>query len=84
MSDHIEFEVLDTGDVREIAWDVVNELCVRNEDFDDLIKVVVDMCVRNEDFHELTERVAHLEAVNAKLLDTLGQFSQLLSHRDLI
>ena len=36
------------------------------------------------DWKHLEERVADLERKNEKLLDTLGQFAQLLTHRDLI
>ena len=36
------------------------------------------------DWKLLEERVADLERKNARLLDTLGQFAQLLTHRDLI
>ena len=36
------------------------------------------------DWKLLEERVADLERKNAKLLQTLGQFMQLLTHRDLI
>ena len=36
------------------------------------------------DFKHLEERVADLERKNEKLLDTLAQFAQLLTHRDLI
>ena len=36
------------------------------------------------DFRYLEERVADLERKNARLLETLGQFAQLLTHRDLI
>ena len=36
------------------------------------------------DWQQLEERVADLERKNARLLDTLGQFAQLLTHRDLI
>ena len=36
------------------------------------------------DWKHLEERVADLERKNARLLETLGQFAQLLTHRDLI
>ena len=36
------------------------------------------------DWKLLEERVADLERKNARLLETLGQFAQLLTHRDLI
>ena len=36
------------------------------------------------DWQHLEERVADLERKNARLLETLGQFAQLLTHRDLI
>ena len=36
------------------------------------------------DWKLLEERVADLERKNARLLDTLAQFAQLLTHRDLI
>jgi len=36
------------------------------------------------DWKYLEERVADLERKNEKLLDTLAQFAQLLTHRDLI
>ena len=38
----------------------------------------------HDDWKLLEERVADLERKNEKLLDTLAQFAQLLTHRDLI
>ena len=62
----------DESEIREIAGEEAAELISREID---------EIGGQSE---TLEQRVARLEAVNAKLLDTLGQFTQLLSHRDLI
>ena len=64
--------VHDESEIREIAGEEADEI-IRRE--------INEIGGQSE---TLEQRVAHLEAVNAKLLDTLSQFSRLLSHRDLI
>ena len=51
---------------------------------DKIDRVCDDQRDLQADFRHLEERVADLERKNAKLLETLGQFAQLLTHRDLI
>ena len=66
------FYIHDESEIREMAGEEADEIVGRE---------INEISGQNE---TLEQRVAHLEAVNAKLLETLGQFTQLLSHRDLI
>ena len=72
---HDEFEIRELAS-QEVLVLVEGEVEILRREINDLIDG------QNESL--LEQRVARLEAVNAKLLETLGQFTQLLSHRDLI
>jgi len=74
------FEILDEYNTRQIAEEEVeralNAEALNTDALDARVTVIED--------ENLVERVEQLERVNAKLLDTLSQFAQLLNHRDLI
>ena len=55
-----------------------------NEVDDKVDRLADDQNEYRADFRHLEERVADLERKNAKLLETLSQFAQLLTNRDLI
>lgn len=64
--------------------DRIDNLESESSDYEFRIQRLEEQEQDSSDFKLLEERVADLERKNARLLDTLGQFAQLLTHRDLI
>lgn len=76
--------IVEMGIESEVEYGSINTAFIEVSDRIDEIEDRLDGTDTGHDLERLEERIADLERKNEKLLETLGQFAQLLTHRDLI